>query len=104
MKFVPVSLQPVRVAVFSDASFASNRDHYSQAGFVVVLIDQDGNANVSHYFSFLSRRIAKSALAAKPLAVVHAFDYANTISTTINELFGCLVLLALYKKSLKVAV
>lgn len=103
MKFVPVSLQPVRVAVFSDASFASNRDH-SQAGFVVVFVDQDRNANVSHYFSFLSRRIAKIALAAKPLAVVHAFDYANTISTTINELFGCLILLALHKKSLKVAV
>lgn len=99
LKFVPLDKKSVRLAAFSDASFATNQDLTSQLGFFITLAGSHGNANVLHYTSVKSKRITRSVLAAELFAAVNAFDYASTLRVTINEVFGRFVPLVLYTDS-----
>ena len=47
LKYVPLTGE-LELIVFTDASFANNKDLSSQIGYVIVLADKLGNANVIH--------------------------------------------------------
>ena len=46
LTFVPLDLNSLSLLVFTDASFANNRDLSSQIGFVLVLTDRNQDANI----------------------------------------------------------
>lgn len=54
LKFVRIDNSSAEISVFADASFATNRDHTSQFGFVILLADKFYNTNVLHYTSMES--------------------------------------------------
>lgn len=84
--FSKLDINSFRLAVFTDASFAKNQDLSSQLGYIIVLADDHGNANLLHYSSFKSQRVARSALAAELFALSHAFDIASTLKVTLDPL------------------
>lgn len=51
-------------------------------------MDASGKANILHYSSFKAKRVTRSVLAAELFSCVHVFDYASTMRTTINDIFG----------------
>jgi len=48
LHFVKLEKDTLQLLVFTDASFANNKDLSSQIGSVLVLADGNGNANILH--------------------------------------------------------
>ena len=80
---MPIHLSTLRLAVFTDSSFANNLDMSSQIGFVIVIFDQDNKANIVHWASVKCKRVTRSVLAAKLYAMSLGFDYVVAIKLTI---------------------
>jgi hypothetical protein len=55
----------MRLLVLTDASFANNRDLLSQIGYVLVLADSTGRANILHWSSTKCERVTRSVLASE---------------------------------------
>ncbi len=87
------------IAVFVDASFASNIDFSSKLGFLIALVDGSGNANIIHYASFKSKRVTRSVLAAELYAMVHGYDNAAILQLSLNAIFGRHLPLRIYTDS-----
>jgi hypothetical protein len=48
LTFVPLDINSLNLVIFTDASFANNKDLSSQIGYVIVLTDQNQTANIIH--------------------------------------------------------
>lgn len=99
LKFVPLDPATIVMAVFADASFATNKDSTSQLGYLITLMDEHGKTNIIHYGSIKAKRVARSVLAAELFSMVHAFDISTTMRLTLNMVFNRLVPLKLYTDS-----
>jgi hypothetical protein len=86
LTFVPLDLNSLSVMVFTDASFANNRDLSSQIGFVIVLTDRNQDANILHWSSIKCKRVTRSVLASELYALAHGFDIAAVIKSTIQKI------------------
>ena len=84
LKFVKLDQESLRLIVFTDGSFANNRDYSSQIGYVIVLADKDQNANILHWSSTKCKRITRSVLASELYAMVNGFDMAASLKATIE--------------------
>lgn len=98
LRFVPLG-GSIRLATFVDSSFADNKDLSSQLGFVVALVDADGNANIIHYSTVKSRRVTRSVLAAELYALAAGFDSAASFRPALNDIVGKEVPLVAYTDS-----
>ena len=85
LKFVRLDENSLKIVVFSDASFANNVDFSSQIGFVIVLTDKTGAANIIHWASAKARRVTRSVLAAELFAMSLGFDAAASIKATFDQ-------------------
>jgi hypothetical protein len=74
MNFVGLNMDTMHIAVFVDASFATNWDGSSQLGILVCLRDAHSRCNVLHATSVKSKRVARSSLAAEIFAMLDGFD------------------------------
>ena len=74
----------LKLLVFADASFANLTNGSSQAGFIILLSDQESCSPLI-WNSFRIRRIVKSTLAAETLSVSEALDSAHLFSRTYGE-------------------
>ena len=48
LKFVKLDVDTLQLLIFTDASFANNKDLSSQIGYVIVLTDGTNKANIIH--------------------------------------------------------
>ena len=48
LRFVKLNRESLQLLVFTDASFANNKDLSSQIGYVLVIADAKGHANILH--------------------------------------------------------
>ena len=83
ISFVRLDLGKLRIVVFTNSSFANNKDMSSQIGYVIVLSD-DTSANIIHWSSTKCRRVTRSVLAAELYALAHGFDIASVLKATID--------------------
>lgn len=74
----------LRLIVFTDASFANNKDLSSQIGYILVLADSSNNANILHWSSIKCKRVTRSVLASELYGMVHGFDMGASIKATIE--------------------
>jgi len=72
--------------IFTDASFANNKDLSSQIGFVIVLTDQNRTANIIHWSSIKYKRVTRSVLASELYALAYGFDIGAAIKSTIQKI------------------
>lgn len=70
--------------VFTDAAFANNKDLSSQMGALLVAADANNNANILHWVSVKCKRVTRSVLASELLGMVHGFDTAHCVKTTLD--------------------
>lgn len=76
LNYVPMKRNALRLALYTDASFANIKSLKSQIGFVLALTDGTGLANLVHYGSSRCKRVARSVMAAALHALVYGFDQA----------------------------
>ena len=69
--------------IFTDASFANNKDLSSQIGFVIVLTDQNRTVNIIYWSSIKYKRVIRSVLASELYALAYGFDIGTIIKSTI---------------------
>jgi hypothetical protein len=86
LTFVPLDLDSVRVAVFTDASFANCDDYKSQLGFVICMKDKTDAANIVHFGSSKCRRITRSVMAAELHGLVMGFDHAFMVASILQDI------------------
>ena len=83
LKFVQQDRGSLRLAVFTDAFFATTAKLKSQIGIVRVLVDKNGTANMLRYSSSASNSVARSVMPSELLALVYGFDYGYIIQNMI---------------------
>lgn len=85
LKYVPLTGKP-ELIVFTDASFANNKDLSSQIRYVIVLADKLGNANVIHWSLIKCKRVTRSVLGAELYALAHGFDMGTSLKSTLDAI------------------
>ena len=88
LTFTKLDKNSLQLLVFTDASFANNKDLSSQIGYVLVLADISGKANILHWSSVKCKRVTRSVLASELYAMAHGFDIATAIKSTIDRILG----------------
>jgi hypothetical protein len=48
LTFIKLDMKTLWLAVFMDSSFANNKDHSSQIGYIIALADSSNNCNLLH--------------------------------------------------------
>ena len=86
LKFVKLDTSTLQLLVFTDASFANNKDLSSQMGYVIVLTDATKKANVIHWSSVKCKRVTRSVLASELYGIAHGFDIGTAIKSTIDKI------------------
>ena len=94
LQYVPLDLDTAKLVVFTDGSFANNRDLSSQLGYLIVLANEsthgkpdstfDIRGNVIHWSSTKCKRVTRSVLASETYGMVSGVDIAIAILTTLK--------------------
>jgi len=85
LKFVKLDVNTLQLLVFTDASFANNKDLSSQIGYVLVLSDASNKANIVHWSSVKCKRVTRSVLASELYGMAHGFDISVAIKSTVDK-------------------
>src|SRR5271155_1799902 len=85
LKFVKLDVNTLQLLVFTDASFANNKDLSSQIGYVLVLADASNKANIVHWSSVKCKRVTRSVLASELYGMAHGFDIGAAIKSTLDK-------------------
>lgn len=81
-----LDIETLRMVVYTDAAFATNSDHLSQLGYLILLCDGKNNCNILHYSSSKSKRVARSVLGSEIYAFADGFDFAYSLRTDIQNI------------------
>ena len=92
MKLEKESLQ---LMVFTDASFANNKDFSSQIGYVLALADATRRANILHWSSTKCKRVTRSVLALELYVMAHGFDIGALVKAIVDRALGITLLLVI---------
>ncbi|KAM4062780.1 hypothetical protein HRG_007600 [Hirsutella rhossiliensis] len=86
-------LEAAKVFVFTDGSFANNKDLSSQIGFVIIIATETKSdesftihGNLIHWSSTKCKRVTRSVLASEIYGLASGFDLAYVITETINQI------------------
>ncbi|KAM4061465.1 cwf18 domain containing protein [Hirsutella rhossiliensis] len=96
LTYIPIDLANAKLIVFTDGSFANNKDLSSQLGFVIALVNETETArtkdqfgikgNVLHWSSTKCKRVTRSVLASEIYGMVNGFDIGISLATTIRKI------------------
>ena len=91
LHFVSVNMSSAKLMVFTDGSFANNRDLSSQLGYVILLVNETSDhdsfemqGNMIHWSSTKCKRITRSVLASEIYGMVSGFDLGIAIKATLR--------------------
>ena len=84
LKFVKLDVDALWLLVFTDASFANNKDLSSQIGYVLVLADTT-KANIVHWSLVKCKRVTRSVLASELYGMAHGYDIGAAIKSTVDK-------------------
>lgn len=86
LKYVKLDLESLKLVVFTDSSYANNRDLTSQIGYVICLADASDRANILHWSSIKCKRVTRSVLASELYAMAHGFDLGAVLKATVGRI------------------
>jgi hypothetical protein len=98
LTYVPLDLARAKLYIFTDGSFANNKDLSSQLGFIIVLATETGRTendfeiqgNIIHWSSTKCKRVTRSVLASELYGMTTGFDSGIALSTTLNRILDSL--------------
>ena len=77
--FVPLDLNSLSLLIFTNTSFANNKDLSSQIGFMLILTDHNQDTNILHWLSIKCKQITRSVLVSELYALAYSFDIVAVI-------------------------
>ena len=95
LSYVPLNLKDAKLFIFTDGSFANNKDLSSQLGFLIVLATESRTTepdtfeiygNIVHWNSIKCKRVTRSVLASELYGMVGGFDNAIALGTTLKQI------------------
>lgn len=99
MTYKPLDNETLGIRAYADASFATNADHSSQVGYIILLCDSSGGAHVLSFSSRKSRRVVRSAIAGEVFAFTACLDEAFTLRYDLEQLYNCRIPLNIFTDS-----
>ncbi|KAI0993907.1 hypothetical protein K3495_g14277 [Podosphaera aphanis] len=88
INFVKLDLNTTRIVVFTDSSFANNKDHTSQIGYIVAFVDGNNRANIIHWSSTKCKRVTRSVLASELYALTNGLDIGVVVKSSVNKILS----------------
>jgi hypothetical protein len=79
LRYPKLDKESLRLRVYADASFASNRDETSQLGFLTFLADKHDQCQQMAWASYKLKRVTRSVLGAETMALADAFYAAYSL-------------------------
>ena len=76
----------LRLKVFTDSSFANNPNLKLQLGYIILLADASGRANILHFASYKSQRVVRSFMGGETYAFADGFDYAYLLRYDLEDI------------------
>jgi hypothetical protein len=99
LRYVKLNQSSLQLVVFTDFSFANNRDFSSQIDYVICLSDSINKTNIVHWFSVKCKRIIRSVLTVELFAMIHDFDVDSVLKTTFTKMLDAVIFLILATNS-----
>jgi hypothetical protein len=98
LRFIPLDLSCAKLYIFTDGSFANNKDLTSQLGFVIALANEvsrthsefEIQGNVVHWNSSKCKRVTRSVLASELYGMMNGFDAGIALGTTLQQITASL--------------
>ena len=100
LKFVKLDEASLPIVTFDDASFSNNADGSTQLGYLILLADKTGNANVLQFASYKAKRVVRSVLSGETIAFADAFDSSFTLRHDLQNIIGKEIRLTMLADSL----
>ncbi len=94
INYVKLDSTKFRLMIFTNSSFANNRDLFSQIDYVICLTNSK-HVNIVHWSSIKCKRVTRSVLAAKLYALAHDFDLDAALKATLFTILDRFVSLIL---------
>jgi hypothetical protein len=85
LRYVKLDSTKLQLMIFTNSSFANNRDLFSQIDYVICLADSK-HANIVHWSSIKCKRVTRSVLAAELYALAHDFDLDVVFKATLSAI------------------
>ncbi len=84
-KYVSLDSTKLQLMIFTNSSFANDRDLFSQIDYVICLTNSK-HVNVVHWSSVKCKRVTQSVLAAELYALVYDFDLNAAFTATMSAI------------------
>lgn len=81
-------MNEAKLLMFTYASFSNARNLRSQLGFIILVADKKGNANMIHYGSVGCSGVTRSVMASALNALTHGLDNEYVIQDLLEEVKG----------------
>jgi hypothetical protein len=94
IKYVKLDSTKLRLMIFTNSSFANNRDLFSQIDYVICLTNSK-YVNIVHWSSIKCKRVTRSVLAVELYALAHHFDLDAALKATLSAILDRFVSLIL---------
>ena len=86
LRYVKLDRDTLQLVVFTDSSFANNKDLSSQISYVIYLANATNKANIIHWSSIKCKRLTRIVLVAELYAIAHGFDIGAVIKATLGKI------------------
>lgn len=88
LRYPKLELSSLKLQVYSDASYATNKDKTSQLGYFIFLMDKHHRCHPIYWVSYKSKRSTRSVLGSEVMAFADAFDMAYTLKFDLQKILG----------------
>lgn len=78
---------PLHIKAYTDASFKTNDDHWSQVGFVILLCDTQDRCHIFYLASKKCKRVVRSIIAVEKYAFMEEYDVQIFKSIHSNRIY-----------------
>jgi hypothetical protein len=85
INYVKLDSTKFRLMIFTNSSFANNRDLFSQIDYVICLINSK-HVNIVHWSSIKCKHETRSVLATELYALAHDFDLDAALKATLSAI------------------
>ena len=87
LKYSPLDKETLHLRAYVDASFATNDDHSSQLGYVILLCDSQDRCHILDFASRKCKRVVRSIMAGEVYAFAEGFDTVFAIKHALEKLY-----------------
>lgn len=86
LRYGPLDRGSLHLRAYVDASFASNDDHSSQLGYVILLCDGEDRCHVLDFASRKCKRVVRSIMAGETYAFAEGFDCVFALKHQLEKI------------------